>query len=179
MYPTSYAEALAISKTRKRKLANNTYLFIDNITDEWIGIRLHKTVVVKFFKDESVQINAGGWMTPTTKDRINCAGISVIQCLNEWYVVTKKGTFEYKSGMTIDKKGYCNTPKADIDGDRKEYRREKYKETREKRRMIRLRETPLYKVMLGLSKIEGKVDTAKIDSVIDKYNPKLPIYKPR
>lgn len=39
---------------------------------DWIGIKLHQTVVVKFYKDGRVQLNSGGWQTVTTRERINC-----------------------------------------------------------------------------------------------------------
>lgn len=37
----------------------------------WVGVKLHNTVVVKYYKDGSVQFNSDGWRTVTTRDRMN------------------------------------------------------------------------------------------------------------
>lgn len=55
-----------------KKVANNTYLIVieDAKGNKGIGLRLHSTVVVKFFEDRT-EVYTGGWETVTTKDRIN------------------------------------------------------------------------------------------------------------
>lgn len=37
----------------------------------WVGVKLHNTVVVKFWKDGRVQFNSDGWRTVTTRERMN------------------------------------------------------------------------------------------------------------
>jgi hypothetical protein len=44
---------------------------IDFIPD-WVGIKLHKTIILKFYKDGRVQFNSDGWRTVTTRERMNC-----------------------------------------------------------------------------------------------------------
>jgi hypothetical protein len=39
---------------------------------DWVGVKLHNTVVVKYYRDGSVQFNSDGWYTVTTRDRMNC-----------------------------------------------------------------------------------------------------------
>ncbi len=65
----NYAEALAMSETRKRKLGNNTHLNVRK--DGSFGIRLHSTDVVILHADGRVELDSGGWKTVTTKARIN------------------------------------------------------------------------------------------------------------
>lgn len=52
-----------------RPIANNTRVV--RLNDDRIGIRLHDTDVVVYDKDGSVTLDSGGWLTVTTKDRIN------------------------------------------------------------------------------------------------------------
>lgn len=55
------------SNPTSRKVANNTYLIQ---REGYIAVRLHSTDVVDIHPDKLV-LRTGGWMTPTTKDRIN------------------------------------------------------------------------------------------------------------
>ena len=52
-----------------RPIENNTRVV--RLNDDRIGIRLHDTDVVVFDKDGSVTLDSGGWLTVTTKDRMN------------------------------------------------------------------------------------------------------------
>jgi hypothetical protein len=67
-----------------RKLANNTYLerryktfasWIDTRMPiqrtSAIAVRLHATDIVTFHRDGSISLDTGGWLTVTTKDRMN------------------------------------------------------------------------------------------------------------
>lgn len=38
----------------------------------WVGVKLHRTIVVKYYRDGRVQFNSDGWRTVTTRDRMNC-----------------------------------------------------------------------------------------------------------
>lgn len=37
----------------------------------WVGVKLHNTVVVKHYKDGRIQLNSDGWQTVTTRERMN------------------------------------------------------------------------------------------------------------
>jgi hypothetical protein len=41
------------------------------INPEWVGIKLHNTVVIKFYRDGRIQYNSDGWQTVTTRERMN------------------------------------------------------------------------------------------------------------
>ena len=72
-----------LAGTRKRKLANNTYLVIRD--DDGYGIRLHDTEVVIHYPDH-ITLDSGGWRTVTTKQRMNAfSPISVHQERGIWY----------------------------------------------------------------------------------------------
>ena len=100
----NYDTALSMSKTRRRKLANNTYLTVhEDKTDDYFGVKLHDTVIVRWYSDGRVVLDSGGWRTRTTKDRMNIA-------LKDWSVWTEDGiwyvkgpllTCAYKDGMTL------------------------------------------------------------------------------
>lgn len=52
-----------------RKVGNNTYL--KRRGDDTIAVRLHDTDVVTYHRNGDIVLDTGGWMTVTTKDRIN------------------------------------------------------------------------------------------------------------
>jgi len=81
---TSYDLAALFLHTRgkpvpRKKLANNTY--VERRNDSTIAVRLHNTDVVTFHEHSpyrpgasgirAVTLSTGGWLTVTTKDRIN------------------------------------------------------------------------------------------------------------
>jgi hypothetical protein len=79
----TYSELKALSETRKRKLANNTYLIVRE--DGGFGVKLHDTEVVIHYPDRVV-LDSGGWQTVTTKSRINeFSQISLYQEKGVWY----------------------------------------------------------------------------------------------
>jgi len=80
----TYKELKELSKTRKRKLSNNTYLVVRD--DGGFGIRLHDTEVVIHYKDKIV-LDSGGWYTVTTKARMNeYAPHTIYQRNFNWFV---------------------------------------------------------------------------------------------
>lgn len=83
----SFTDAESMFKTRKRKLAGNTYLE-GNPDRGWYGIRFHSTLIVVFHSDGRITLNTGGWKTATTKKRINDAlvGVSLYQEKFVWYL---------------------------------------------------------------------------------------------
>lgn len=68
----NFDEALAKLNGRDRRMLDglrNTYL--ERITADEIGVKLHNTYVVRFHRNGSVKVYSGGWHTVTTKARIN------------------------------------------------------------------------------------------------------------
>ena len=89
MEATDYESAMRMAKSRRRKLANNTYL---EINDDSFGVRLHDTQVVKWYRDGSIRLNTGGFLTVKTKDRMNRAirpKWSVYSECGVWFVTHK------------------------------------------------------------------------------------------
>lgn len=92
----TYKKLKELSKTRKRKLANNTYLVVRD--DGGLGIRLHNTEVVIHYKDKII-LNTNGWYTNTTKSRIHeFSPFNIYQRNYEWFVDDKP----YQDNMIIE-----------------------------------------------------------------------------
>ena len=70
-------------------------------------VTYHKTVVVKFDPGHIV-LDSGGWLTMTTKNRMNQAsnqfdlGYAVFQEKGRWYVQHGDYTHEFFDGISID-----------------------------------------------------------------------------
>jgi len=74
----------------RRKIGNNTYAerCVDQFGKPAIAVRLHNTRVV-IHTAYTVQFNSGGWLTVTTKDRMNAwcgPGITVYSDRGTWMV---------------------------------------------------------------------------------------------
>jgi hypothetical protein len=104
----NYASAVEkLGGRQSRKVGNNTYL--ERLSDDTIGLRLHSTYVVKFHANGNVTLDSGGWLTVTTKDRMNwCDGIRVFQDDFAWFVRRIYGetfaegeTIPFQDGMVI------------------------------------------------------------------------------
>ena len=73
------------AKTMDRPIANNTR--VEQLNENTIGILLHSTYIVKYFKDGLIELNSGGWKTVTTKDRMNrFAPFHIWTERHVWYV---------------------------------------------------------------------------------------------
>ena len=103
--------ALQGRSSARRKLANNTYL--ERRGDGSIAVKLYETDVVTYHPDESLVFNSGGWLTATTKDRMNeygKSGYRIYSVRGVWYV-GKDGSWEpdkampYKGGLTFHADG--------------------------------------------------------------------------
>ena len=76
--------------------------------DNQLIVCYHSTEVVKVINSKYVVLNSGGWLTPTTKRRMNQASeqyrlnFLVFQKGWTWYVKTPKGIAEYYDGIVID-----------------------------------------------------------------------------
>lgn len=83
----NFYSALEKLKNREsKKIANNTYLL--RIDDGTIGVKLHKTIIIKFLASGVTILNSGGWKTITTKSRMNdlIEGYRIYQKKHEWFV---------------------------------------------------------------------------------------------
>ncbi|MFM8758121.1 MAG: hypothetical protein ACKODS_01055, partial [Methylophilaceae bacterium] len=81
----AYTMVLGKRGLMRRKVGNNTYGEI--LHDGSVGIFLHGTCVVRIHQDGDYTLNAGGWHTVTTKDRINqYSPYRVFQKNHEWFV---------------------------------------------------------------------------------------------
>lgn len=99
----TYTEAdqlLQGRNSKSRKLANNTYLLRG---DGVFTIRLHATDIVTIHKNGTYTLNSGGWITLTTKSRLNeHAPVSISQRGGVWYMAD--GSLFY-DGMTVGADG--------------------------------------------------------------------------
>jgi len=77
-------------------------------SDNQLIVCYHSTEVVKVINNEYVVLNSDGWLTSTTKRRMNQASeqyrlnFLVFQKSHVWYVKTPKGVAEYYDGIVID-----------------------------------------------------------------------------
>lgn len=107
VFSTSYA---VIVRDNKQKIDNGkpyghrTRIFID--PDGSYKVRYHATFVVEYnAKTSTYTLNSGGWLTRTTKDRINRklpVGYYIQQRNFEWYLVTPHGTYDFKDHMQVN-----------------------------------------------------------------------------
>ncbi len=91
---STYVKARAFLGGRgSRKVAHNTY--VEGLGEAVVGLRLHRTVVVRLFAGGSVALDSGGYRTVTTKDRINAVlhpnGWNVFQEDHVWRVTDPDG----------------------------------------------------------------------------------------
>ena len=103
--PTTYAEADSIlGRKDSRKIAHNTYL--ERLDAETIGVRLHRTYVVRFNVNGTLSLDSGGWQTVTTKERMNRylpAGFRLYQQDYQWFVSSpNERDFLYEDGLVIE-----------------------------------------------------------------------------
>lgn len=97
LYSHQYADldaTLTGRCSKSRKVANNTYL--ERRGDD-IAVRLHQTDVVTFHADGTATLDTGGWLTMTTKERINRylpAGIRLESNRGRWFLI-HRGHSEY------------------------------------------------------------------------------------
>ena len=102
-------EKLVGRNKESKKIDNNTYL---QRRGEDIAVKLHKTDIITFKADGDIVLNTEGWITVTTKDRLNKflpTGYFISQNNKIWYLNkdnSLKGfeTFAYADGITIHNK---------------------------------------------------------------------------
>lgn len=90
-YPTTpgtWAEANALlGKRDSRKVGNNTYV---QRRSNGFALRLHNTDIVGYHPNGVITLHTGGWVTVTTKDRLNSVlrrfGWNITQRNHQWTV---------------------------------------------------------------------------------------------
>lgn len=100
------AELLASARGDSKPLANNTRLYRRG--DDY-AVRLHSTDVVTLHPDGTYTIDAGGWKTATTKQRIcDYSPARLYQEAYSWYLSTHTGrvAFPRYDSVRIDADGY-------------------------------------------------------------------------
>lgn len=99
----TYDELSRMAQSRRRKLANNTYLVIRD--DGGLGVQLHATQVVIHYP-ERIVLDSDGWQTVTTKDRMNrFSPVRVYSVRGVWYVSVGGVEYPYADGITIHNDG--------------------------------------------------------------------------
>jgi hypothetical protein len=106
----SYAQAAEMCQKRgkpadSRKIGNNTYI---ERRGEDFAVRLHNTDILTIRPDDSFVVDTDGWLTVTTKDRLNTFAPRGVQfasdrgqwkvCFNGWSDI---GSKPYADGMVI------------------------------------------------------------------------------
>ena len=115
VYFRTYEEAEAVFKTarkpeRGKPVSNNTRLIVVGTGFDGsrvYGLKLHNTVIIEYYSDDSIVLLTEGWRTHTTKDRINAytpQNVWVIQENWEWYVLftgPNGGRWVFAEGIRI------------------------------------------------------------------------------
>lgn len=113
--PKSYAEAReAFERADKRRggargrIAHNTTIHVRGDAEDRSGqrapvyaVRLHDTDIVTFYPDLSIGLDSGGYMTFTTRDRMNRCGIRVGLGGGAPFVFHGASTLPYVDGMRL------------------------------------------------------------------------------
>lgn len=108
-----FHEALEFLNGREsRKFSRNTYY--ERIDTDTVGVRLHKTLIIKIRRGDTIELNTGGWNTWTTRQRINKVlkqyfnNASVFTTNFEmYYREPMRQAIEFFDGMIIDFEGRC------------------------------------------------------------------------
>lgn len=117
---TTYSQAAERLGTRdRRKIGNNTYL--ERRDAETIAVKLHATDVVTFHANGTATLDSGGYLTVTTKDRLNSYAPCprIFSHRGRWFVGKKDGdrSLPYFDGITFTDYGECVNPQDAPDTD--------------------------------------------------------------
>ena len=113
---TLYSElSERVGKRKSRKVANNTY--VEVLEDGIIGVRLHKTHVVTAYESGEFVLDTGGWLTITTRDRIN--RFSPVRMWSDrgvqWVSLGARESVRYFDGIRFNNDGLVLNPQPDND----------------------------------------------------------------
>lgn len=85
-----------LDRRDRKKLKNNTY--IERYANS-IVIFLYRTGIISFRPDGNAVLNTDGWLTATTRNRLNEFGFPEVHQKNKvWYF----GNHEFRDGMTVN-----------------------------------------------------------------------------
>lgn len=97
---TFAAAAELMGHATRKIISNNTIL--ERLSDITIGVRLYQTIVVEIHACGNYTLYSGGYMTPTTKQRINALSpANVHQTRGVWYV----GSTPFAEGIIVNPAG--------------------------------------------------------------------------
>src|SRR4051812_30249653 len=85
-----------LDRKDSRQLAYNTRLECD--PDGSIGVRLHRSRIITFHRNDTFTVSSGGYETVTTKQRLNALlppGFSIFARSYRWYISTPEGVFPF------------------------------------------------------------------------------------
>jgi len=99
--PNNFTDARTLlGDADERTVDRNTILL--PMPDGSIGLKYHRTVIVRYNPDGTVTVDAGGWRTSTTKQRMNQAipaGFRIFSKARTWHVDAPNGeTYEFQDG---------------------------------------------------------------------------------
>lgn len=88
-----------LNNRMSKKIAHKTYL-LKNKNEDKIALRYHQTDVVTFYPNRMV-LNSGGWLTPTTKERLN-RGLDMVR-IGDYYreQITQNNRLWYYKGQVF------------------------------------------------------------------------------
>lgn len=99
--PTTYAEARDLMPADGARAVDRNTLIID-MPDGSIGLKFHRTVILRYNPDGTTTVDAGGYRTSTTKERMNQAlpeGFRIFAKGGTWFVDAPNGeTYEFQDG---------------------------------------------------------------------------------
>ena len=107
MIPTNYAQADKFLGSRNERnipsIRSTKLVRVKHETCEEIALVYHNTSVVTFSDDGQVIVNARGYRTKTTKERINAAvpSLRVHQRNYEWFIDFNGQTQMFRDGMIV------------------------------------------------------------------------------
>lgn len=108
---TEWLEYIEAGRNKtSRPIANNTTV---RKVEGGVAIRLHNTDIVTIKSNGQAVLDSGGWLTLTTKERINrYTNARISQRLGTWYIRDKNGKDSlFYDGMLISKQGYAMKPR--------------------------------------------------------------------
>lgn len=103
--PTSFQDALTLlGDAASCPVDRNTILL--TLPGGSIGLQFHRTVVLRYQADGTFVLDAAGFRTSTTKERMNQAlpaGFRIFQRDHEWNLQTPLGDLSYFDGMIVSR----------------------------------------------------------------------------
>lgn len=108
-HPYSYARCLTLTKqgSRRKQIANNTYVAQAWQPDGHFFFVLHNTAVVTLYQDGTYILKTDGWQTRTTMDRINMtfAYGHVYRRDGRWFLKVGDQDVYFTEGIRIEPNG--------------------------------------------------------------------------